>query len=174
MALPILPADLFFIPIFESTFYFLIQYATRATRLFLTGKTKQTYVEFIFIQYYRNCIIDQAECSCLRCILPGKCCRKFPSRFPRAVGFFVAYLNSSIMGSNNFKDLSRRMTLYLDGELNTEQERELLQEIQQNPQYVQLLSKEQHFREFIKSRLQRKSVSPTLVQSIKDKIRTSI
>jgi len=78
------------------------------------------------------------------------------------------------MGSNNFKDLSRRMTLYLDGELNTEQERELLQEIQQNPQYVQLLSKEQHFREFIKSRLQRKSVSPTLVQSIKDKIRTSI
>lgn len=79
------------------------------------------------------------------------------------------------MGNNSsFKDLSRRVTLYLDGELSTEEERELLQEIQLNPQYVQLLSKEQNFREFIKSRLQRKTVSPTLVQSIKDKIRTSI
>lgn len=79
------------------------------------------------------------------------------------------------MGNNSsFKDLTRRVTLYLDGELSTEEERELLQEIQLNPQYVQLLSKEQNFREFIKSRLQRKTVSPTLVQSIKDKIRTSI
>ena len=79
------------------------------------------------------------------------------------------------MGNNSsFKDLTRRVTLYLDGELSTEEERELLQEIQLNPQYVQLLSKEQNFREFIKSRLQRKAVSPTLVQSIKDKIRTSI
>jgi len=79
------------------------------------------------------------------------------------------------MGNNSsFKDLTRRVTLYLDGELTTEEERELLQEIQLNPQYVQLLSKEQNFREFIKSRLQRKTVSPTLVQSIKDKIRTSI
>lgn len=78
------------------------------------------------------------------------------------------------MGNNSsFKDLTRRVTLYLDGELTTEEERELLQEIQLNPQYVQLLSKEQNFREFIKSRLQRKSVSPTLVQSIKDKIRTT-
>lgn len=79
------------------------------------------------------------------------------------------------MGNNSsFKDLTRRVTLYLDGELSTEEERELLQEIQLNPQYVQLLSKEQNFKEFIKSRLQRKTVSPTLIQSIKDKIRTSI
>lgn len=83
--------------------------------------------------------------------------------------------NFGVMGSNSsFKDLTRRVTLYLDGELSTEDERELLQEIQLNPQYVQLLSKEQNFKEFIKSRLQRKTVSPTLIQSIKDKIRTSI
>lgn len=83
--------------------------------------------------------------------------------------------NFGLMGSNSsFKDLTRRVTLYLDGELSTEEERELLQEIQLNPQYVQLLSKEQNFKEFIKSRLQRKTVSPTLIQSIKDKIRTSI
>lgn len=79
------------------------------------------------------------------------------------------------MGNNSsFKDLTRRVTLYLDGELDAVEERELLQEIQLNPQYVQLLSKEQNFKEFIKSRLQRKTVSPTLIQSIKDKISTSI
>ncbi len=78
------------------------------------------------------------------------------------------------MGSTiNFKDLAKRVTLYLDGELSKEEERELLLEIQQNPQYVQLLGKEQNFREFVKSRLQRKKVSPTLIQSIKDKISTS-
>ncbi len=75
--------------------------------------------------------------------------------------------------TSKFKDLSKRVTLYLDGELSKEEERELLLEIQKNPQYVQLLGKEQNFREFIKSRLQRKKVSPTLVQSIKDKIRTA-
>jgi hypothetical protein len=69
---------------------------------------------------------------------------------------------------------SEQVTLYLDGELSKEEERELLLEIQQNPQYVQILGKEKNFREFVKSRLQRKRVSPTLVQSIKDKIRTSV
>ncbi len=78
------------------------------------------------------------------------------------------------MGNSSFKDLTRRVTLYLDGALNKEEERELLLEIQKNPQYIQLLSKEQNFREFIKTRLQRKKVSPNLVQSIKDKIRTSV
>lgn len=79
------------------------------------------------------------------------------------------------MGNNSsFKDLTKRVTLYLDGELDTVEERELLQEIQRNPQYVQLLSKEQNFKEFIKSRLQRKTVSPTLIQSIKDKISTAV
>lgn len=79
------------------------------------------------------------------------------------------------MGNNSsFKDLTRRVTLYLDGELDRGEERELLQEIQRNPQYVQLLSKEQNFKEFIKSRLQRKTVSPTLIQSIKDKISATV
>ncbi len=75
--------------------------------------------------------------------------------------------------TGKFKDLSKRVTLYLDGELSKEEERELLLEIQKNPQYIQLLGKEQNFREFIKTRLQRKKVSPNLVQSIKDKIRTA-
>ncbi len=71
------------------------------------------------------------------------------------------------------QDLLQRVSLYLDGELNKEEERELLAEIQSNKEYYQILSKEKSFREFIKSRLQRRSVSPNLVQSIKDKIRTT-
>ncbi len=78
-----------------------------------------------------------------------------------------------IMGNQN-KDLTQKITLYLDGELSTEQERELLMELKKNPQYMQLLNKEQNFRQFVKSRIQRKPVSPNLIQSIKDKIHTSI
>ena len=54
-----------------------------------------------------------------------------------------------------------------------EEERALLQELKQNPVYYKALQKEQSFREFLKSRLQRRQVSPTLIQSIKDKIRSN-
>lgn len=63
--------------------------------------------------------------------------------------------------------------MYLDNELTTEAERELLREIKSNPEYLQILSKERSFRDFIKSRLHRRKVSPALIESIKDKIRTS-
>lgn len=61
--------------------------------------------------------------------------------------------------------------MYLDNELTKDAERALLQEIQQNPAYFQVLSQEKSFREFIKSRVHRRKVSPTLIQSIKDQIR---
>lgn len=63
--------------------------------------------------------------------------------------------------------------MYLDNELTTEAERELLREIKSNPEYLQILSQERSFRDFIKSRLHRRKVSPALIESIKDKIRTS-
>ncbi|MEM9888328.1 MAG: hypothetical protein AAF849_20710 [Bacteroidota bacterium] len=70
----------------------------------------------------------------------------------------------------NFQDLAAKVTMYLDNELSPEAERELLREIKSNPEYVGVLSKERSFREFIKSRVHRRSVSPALIQSIKDKI----
>lgn len=53
-----------------------------------------------------------------------------------------------------------------------ETERAMLDEIKTNPKYRELFAQEDAFREFIRSRIHRKKVSPSLVQSIKDKIRS--
>lgn len=68
-------------------------------------------------------------------------------------------------------DLYRRMNMFLDNELSMEDERKLLEEIQSNPAFYELLNQERSFREFIKSRIQRRKVSPNLIESIKEKIR---
>ena len=65
------------------------------------------------------------------------------------------------------------MNLYLDNELSNEDENKLLQELRSNPRYMEFLSKERSFREFIKSRVQRRTVSPALIESIKEKIRVA-
>lgn len=66
------------------------------------------------------------------------------------------------------------MNLYLDHEISNEEENRLLQSLRSNPNYMEFLSKEQSFREFIKSRVQRRKVSPALIASIKEKIGTTI
>jgi hypothetical protein len=76
-----------------------------------------------------------------------------------------------MVNSQNYQDLIKKVTMYLDNELNKEAERDLLREIQQNPAYFELLKNEQSFREFIKSKVYRRKVSPALIQSIKEKIR---
>jgi hypothetical protein len=70
----------------------------------------------------------------------------------------------------NSPDFITRMNLLLDNELTPEAEREMLEEIKNNPEYRALLSREQSFREFIRSRIHRKKVSPSLIHSIKEKI----
>ena len=69
------------------------------------------------------------------------------------------------------QDLVRKVNMYLDNELPKDAERELLRQIKQNPVYLEVLSKEQSFREFIKSKVHRRKVSPALIDSIKNKIR---
>ena len=71
------------------------------------------------------------------------------------------------MANNKYQELVQKVTLYLDNALTKEEERTLLQEIQQNPEYYKLLSKEKSFRDFLKSRIQRRKVSPALIDSIK-------
>ena len=75
------------------------------------------------------------------------------------------------MRDRNYQDLVRKLNLYLDEQLSESAERDLLKEIKSNPAYVQVLSKEANFREFIKSKIHRRKPSPALIQSIKDKIR---
>jgi len=71
-------------------------------------------------------------------------------------------------------NITQRVMLYLDGELSNKEERQLLAEIQGNPDLLERFSMEKSFREFIKSKISRKTVSPALVQSIKEKIRTTV
>ncbi|MCB0519727.1 MAG: hypothetical protein H6577_02425 [Lewinellaceae bacterium] len=71
------------------------------------------------------------------------------------------------------QDFIQRMNLLLDNELTPDVEREVLEEIKTNPTYREMLSQEQSFREFIRSRIQRRKVSPSLVQSIKEKIHST-
>lgn len=75
--------------------------------------------------------------------------------------------------NDNYQDLIRKVSSFLDNELSFEAERDLIQEIKTNPEFLRMLSKEASFREFIKSKIQRRKVSPTVIQSIKEKIRIS-
>ncbi len=70
----------------------------------------------------------------------------------------------------NEQDFRRRLMMYLDGALNKEEEREFLSVIRSSPQYLTELQQEQSFREFLRQKLSRKTVSPALIQSIKSKI----
>jgi oligoendopeptidase F len=78
---------------------------------------------------------------------------------------------SSMRNSQDHQELFRKVSMYLDNELTKESERELLQLLDANPSYLEVLSKERSFREFIKSRLHRRKVSPAVIQNIKEKIR---
>jgi len=73
----------------------------------------------------------------------------------------------------NYQELVKKVNMYLDNELSKEAEMDLLSEIKLNPLYRDVLSKEKTFRDFIKSKVHRRTVSPALIQSIKDKIRVS-
>lgn len=77
------------------------------------------------------------------------------------------------MRDQNYQELVKKVTMYLDNELNENAERELLREIKDNPSYLKILSQEQSFREFIKSKIHRRKPSPALIQSIKERIRIS-
>lgn len=70
----------------------------------------------------------------------------------------------------NRNALMNRVALYLDNALTKQEERDLLLEIKTNPQLMEFFNKEKSFREFIRNKVQRRKVSPALVQNIKDKI----
>lgn len=75
--------------------------------------------------------------------------------------------------SNDNRTLMQKVMLYLDNELTKEAERALLLEIQSDPQFMELFNKEKSFREFIRSKVNRRKVSASLVENIKHKIRVT-
>lgn len=69
------------------------------------------------------------------------------------------------------QELYKQVSMYLDNELSAEEQTTLMHEINTNPTYLEILSKEQQFREFVKSRIHRRSASPALIQAIREKVR---
>ncbi|MFZ4543846.1 MAG: hypothetical protein ACOYOA_07340 [Saprospiraceae bacterium] len=72
---------------------------------------------------------------------------------------------------NNHQELYQMVSMYLDNALSADEQTALMQEINSNPLSLELLSNEQNFRDFVKSRIQRCAASPALIQAIKEKVR---
>jgi len=76
--------------------------------------------------------------------------------------------------SGNSGDFQRRLVMYLDGALSNEEKREFLTDVKNSPDQLAKLQKEQSFREFLRKKVNRRSVSPALINSIKSKINSSL
>lgn len=85
----------------------------------------------------------------------------------------IGSLKTQDMRDQNYLELVKKVTMYLDNELSEKDERELLRDIKANPAYLRVLSQEKSFREFIKSKIHRRKPSQALIQSIKEKIRVA-
>jgi len=71
----------------------------------------------------------------------------------------------------NDGDIRDQINMYFDNALSNEEQQSLLQQVSADPQAGQIFQKEKHFRDYIKNNVKRSSVSPDLIQSIKDRIR---
>jgi hypothetical protein len=76
------------------------------------------------------------------------------------------------MSPQHFKqqELFHKVSLFLDNALSSEEQIALEKEIASNPATLEMLNKEQSFREFVKSRVHRRSAAPNLIQSIREKV----
>jgi hypothetical protein len=77
------------------------------------------------------------------------------------------------MNTISNQEFRRKLVMYLDGALTKEEAREFLTEIRETPTYLAEFQKEQSFREFLRNKVNRRDVSPALLDSIKSKILSS-
>ena len=71
----------------------------------------------------------------------------------------------------NIQDLRQKIDLYFDNALPPKDQEELMQKVQKDPRCSSMFKKEKTFRDFIKNNVKRTSVSPDIIQSIRDSIR---
>jgi|NOAtaT_7_FD_contig_41_5074472_length_323_multi_2_in_0_out_0_1 polyhydroxyalkanoate synthesis regulator phasin len=74
------------------------------------------------------------------------------------------------MNAFNDNDFQRSLVMYLDGALSKEESRDFLDNVMQSPEQMARLQQEKSFREILRQKVGRRTVSPALVQSIKSKI----
>ncbi len=72
--------------------------------------------------------------------------------------------------STNSFDFRQQINLYFDNALSPEAQKDLLHKVDCDHKCSKLFKKEKSFRDYIKNNVKRSSVSPDLIQSIKDRI----
>lgn len=70
-------------------------------------------------------------------------------------------------------DFVSRVNMYLDNELSSEAQEQFLKDVNSNPSFSKIFEKEKSFKQLLQNNIARKSVSPDLIQRIKDKINPS-
>jgi len=77
------------------------------------------------------------------------------------------------MGDQNYNaDLTNKVNMYLDNALSNEEQMKLLNQMQDDPSFNALLTKEKSFRKLIKNNMPRRKVSDDLIKGIMRKIKT--
>lgn len=71
----------------------------------------------------------------------------------------------------NTGELRSKINLYFDNALSQDESSSLLQRVDTDSKCSKMFNKEKTFRDYIKNNVKRSSVSPDLIQSIKDSIR---
>ncbi len=73
---------------------------------------------------------------------------------------------------NSNQDLTNKVNMYLDNALSNEDEMKLLNQMQDDPSFNALLTKEKSFRKLIKNNVPRRKVSDDFIKGIMRKINT--
>ena len=79
--------------------------------------------------------------------------------------------NICSMKDQQKNSIKREVGLFFDQELSRDAQKDLLNKVDHNPVYRSAFNRERNVRELLRSSVQRTSVSPDLIQSIKDRIR---
>jgi len=72
---------------------------------------------------------------------------------------------------NDNSDLRQKINLYLDNALGAKEQEDLFDKVNSDPRFSQMFQDERNSRDYIKTNLRKESVSPDLIQSIRDNIR---
>lgn len=70
----------------------------------------------------------------------------------------------------NENEFQQNLALYLDGALTTEESKAFIDNVMKSPEQMTRLKQEKSFREILRKKVIRHSVSPELVENIKSKI----
>ncbi|MBC7884867.1 MAG: hypothetical protein H7X99_05295 [Saprospiraceae bacterium] len=73
---------------------------------------------------------------------------------------------------NNGMSLKKQINLFLDNELPSEDQMNLMHKVESDPRCNKIFNREKDFREFVRNNVKRPSVSPGFIQNLKDRIQS--